>query len=931
MAVPAQIPKLSATNYASWSTDMKFLLLEKNCYDIVTGAEVEPVGESAVAAKKEFLVRKRLALATIYLNISPEYRKIIEALDEPKDVWSTLATNFRPDNRAFHMQLFSDLIACKIETNETINLFSSRIQHIAGQLKSSGKPVDELYLSYQLLRHLPSKFDQVVQGILRWKDSAFVYKNILLELIAEETRLHLRDQDKSGSSASKRELFHVEKARIRCSNCGKPNHLKEDCWFLQSSNRGRVSFSKGRGSRYSSPSPRRKSRGTKSRPTNSSVYRSSSESSDRRNSSRESRDSSPYRSHPNSRKYSSPKRNDSPQRRFRSPERRQGTSQRTGKRKPDTKGNVLSFFLVEANVNYHVKSNTWLFDTAASHHFCKKRELFSNFRPVEDEHMVLAVNGVKFPIEGRGDVKVNFGYIDLVLKDVLFSPKLRKNLISGPKLDKNGFEFSGGNGRVTAWSGNMKMFVAKLKKGLYYVSPSVNQASNVEYSTHSHSKLNLWHHKFAHANLDYIVRTSQLNAVKGMPSLKKSRNFSCDSCKINKHRKVSFHTVEGIRSRRPLDLLYLDVWGPSNTTGLRGERYYLSITDDYSRRMSLYPMFEKSDVFDIFEKHVNRAERSLNLKVKAIRTDNGSEFVNRNFENFCADMGIKHEKTNIYTPQQNGVAERLNRTVIDGARTILYESGLDKSFWPEAILSFVHVWNRLCHHGQTKTPIELYTGSKPSVRHLKKFGSVVFVGIPSQLRQKLDPKARKGIMVGYALGTKGYRVYLPDLEKVIETCNVSFPKSEQNDSDRSGAVMEPENSSYSWTGQSESIEPSDEPDVDLPGTAQSPPSSSVSSDEESDDEEQGDGGATTTSSPAKDTTWRRNVVKRPDGSRNDVYYYDENRKGRLRSLEDVKKHCKKENLKFQPDLFDFRGKNLYVGPVNPQPGASGIQCKKSKS
>ncbi|GFW62946.1 copia protein [Trichonephila clavipes] len=121
------------------------------------------------------------------------------------------------------------------------------------------------------------------------------------------------------------------------------------------------------------------------------------------------------------------------------------------------------------------------------------------------------------------------------------------------------------------------------------------------------------------------------------------------------------------------------------------------------------------------------------------------------------ERGIKHEKTNIYTPQQNGASERLNRTVIDGARTVLSESGLDKSFWPEAVLYFVHVWNRLCHSGQTLTPIELYIGIKPSIRHLRPFGSTLYVGTPRPLRGKLDPKAKKGILVGFALGTRGYR------------------------------------------------------------------------------------------------------------------------------------------------------------------------------
>lgn len=128
--------------------------------------------------------------------------------------------------------------------------------------------------------------------------------------------------------------------------------------------------------------------------------------------------------------------------------------------------------------------------------------------------------------------------------------------------------------------------------------------------------------------------------------------------------------------------------------------------------MFVFPICHKSDVYDVFTRFVYRAERQLGRKVKAIRTDNGGEFISDLITDFCLDRRIKPEKTNTYTPQQNGAAERLNRTVLDGARTVLSKSGLDKSFWPEAILFFVHVWNRLCHSNQTKTPIELYTGQK---------------------------------------------------------------------------------------------------------------------------------------------------------------------------------------------------------------------------
>lgn len=257
---------------------------------------------------------------------------------------------------------------------------------------------------------------------------------------------------------------------------------------------------------------------------------------------------------------------------------------------------------------------------------------------------------------------------------------------------------------------------------------------------------------------------------------------------------------------------------------------------------------------------------------------------------------------------------------MDGSRTILSESGLNKKFWPEAILSFVHVWNRVCHHGQKKTPIELYTGTKPSVRHLRKFGSTVYVGVPKQHRGKLDPKARKGVLVGYALGTKGYRIWLPESEKVIESCDVSFPKTEEG---ISGAVLAPENDYQLGDEQGANDESEcDEIEEPLPTQPSHPTSilksrkSSVeSSDSESEEDE---------NKALEETTWIRKVVPRKLGNRNDIYYYEKN-KDRLRSKNDVEGYCREKNLKYDESLFDFSSKNLYEGEV-PKPSSSHVQC-----
>ncbi|GFW15024.1 retrovirus-related Pol polyprotein from transposon TNT 1-94 [Trichonephila clavipes] len=140
-------------------------------------------------------------------------------------------------------------------------------------------------------------------------------------------------------------------------------------------------------------------------------------------------------------------------------------------------------------------------------------------------------------------------------------------------------------------------------------------------------------------------------------------------------------------------------------------------------------------------------------------------------DNFLTELGIKHEVTNSYTPEMNGVAERFNLTALDGIKTLLKSSEVPHKFWGEALLCFTYAWNRICHKDSNKTPFEKYSGRKPSVLHLKPFGCLAYAGVPKQIRKKFDMRAKMGIMMGYAQRTKGYRIWLIDENKLVETIN----------------------------------------------------------------------------------------------------------------------------------------------------------------
>lgn len=871
MASAITIEKLNATNYVSWSADMKFLLLERNAWDIVNGTEKLPEikeGSSATPKDvKDFKTRENIALSLIYLFIQPEFRKIIEKCSDPVESWKKLHDHFYPDNRAQHMMLFTELSNCKMMSEEKIDMYAARLQRLYDRIVAIDPNFSSKYLIFQLLRYLPSKFDNIVQVLLRLPEAEFTMEKILPEMISEETRITLRELDITDGLPEVNTVVNKlnRKKNITCYSCNQRGHYSSECKEKRRHH------------------PRRRS-----------ISPDLSDASKR-------------------------KRGNKPgvRRHFKRTNYDRDSSSRA-----DYLGKCSSQFLIQANVNESPENQLeWIFDTAATHHFCGNRDLFTNFIPLKGEEMAVAVQNEKFPIEGKGNVKLKFGQRFIRLNDVMYSPKLRRNLLSGPRFDKANATFCGEKGEVKVSDQCGLIFKGILRDGLYYVKPviqsEIKKRVNFESSAANVNDINLWHKRLAHVNTEIIRQTCKSGSVSGLPKFKNT-DFYCESCKLNKFKRVSFKHSNRVKSKRPLELIFADVWGPCKIEGRKGEKYFLSVIDDFSRRVALYPLKQKSQVPEILQRHIIRAERFLGKKVKAIRTDNGREFVNSNFDSFCDKLGIRHEHTNTYTPEQNGVAERYNQTVADGTRTILCESGLDASFWPEAMLYFTYTWNRMCHKNQSKTPFELYGGFKPSIRHLKPFGAIAYIGIPRQNRDKLEAKAKKGVLIGYAFKTKGYRLWIPESDSIVESINVSFNedmfyKSLQQ-AQSSGAVLGTLNwFPYSQTENSDSD--SDEIVEEKVCTERTTDESHESdSDVESTDED-----VEATPTTKRHTTWIRKLVPRPDGSRIDVYYYEKDKSQRLRSIPDVMRYCKENNIHYEPNLFNFKQKYSFEGEVSSSP------------
>ncbi|MFN7881818.1 MAG: DDE-type integrase/transposase/recombinase, partial [bacterium] len=193
-------------------------------------------------------------------------------------------------------------------------------------------------------------------------------------------------------------------------------------------------------------------------------------------------------------------------------------------------------------------------------------------------------------------------------------------------------------------------------------------------------------------------------------------------------------------------------------TTLGGARYNATFLDDYNDLSVVRPVKTKSEVQEVVKEVINMLESQSGEKTQVVRTDRGGEYLNASLKEFYKAKGIIAQTTAPYSPQQNGSAERLNRTLVKKVRAMLLDSGLEKSMWAEAMVTANYVRNRSpLKSSEDKTPWERFFQKKPDVSHMRVFGATAYVQVPQKHRQKLDPTSKKGIFIGYEANSKRER------------------------------------------------------------------------------------------------------------------------------------------------------------------------------
>lgn len=394
-------------------------------------------------------------------------------------------------------------------------------------------------------------------------------------------------------------------------------------------------------------------------------------------------------------------------------------------------------------------SPNWYFDSGATAHMCNNKNNLNNVKSPIKKNITVA-NGESIPVECMGDVmqsvQTKNGTNTILIKNVQYLPNLCANLHSISQIvKKNNTVVFTKNGCTVYDDKNRVIATGSLENDLF----KLNVMTDVALSAMNEKDVNLWHRRLGHMSVQ------NMHFLKNPSSVK----INCVICAEGKHSRASFPAT-GSRASKLLEIVHSDVCGPMSTTSLGGNRFYVSFIDDFSRMVKVYLIKNKSQVYDCFVNYKNLVENQLESKIKILRTDNGGEYCSNKFKQLCEQSGIVHQKSCPYTPQQNGLSERYNRTIVERARCMLFDSNLPRNFWAEAVLTSVKIINSTINTAINKIPQEIWSGKPVDLSSFRIFGCKAMAKIPDSQRKKCDKKSIECIFVGYADDQKGYRLTL---------------------------------------------------------------------------------------------------------------------------------------------------------------------------
>nr|KAJ0211099.1 hypothetical protein LSAT_V11C400217220 [Lactuca sativa] len=431
----------------------------------------------------------------------------------------------------------------------------------------------------------------------------------------------------------------------------------------------------------------------------------------------------------------------------------------------------------------------WWVDSGATSHVCKDLYWFKDFQPIEDGSVVKMGNVATEPIKGIGSVLLTFTSGKcLCLNNVLYVPGIRKNLVSEIVLNNCGYkQVLESDKYILSRHGSFIGFGyicnGMIRLNINYPSSDNSICMASSSTSNNFHKSELWHARLGHIHYKRLKDMSKMSLI---PTFDMQNNEKCKTCMLTKITRQPFKDV--VRESKVLDLIHSDLCDFHATPSLGNKKYVITFIDDASRYCYIYLLHSKDEALDKFKIYKQQVELHKNESIKVLRTDRGGEYYD---PVYFESTGIIHQTTAPYTPQQNGVAERKNRTLKEMVNSMFSYSGLSERFWGEAMLTSCYILNRTPNKRSKNTPYELWCKKVPNLSYLKVWGCRAVIRLTEPKRKTLGERGIDCIFIGYAEHSKAYIFYILESNDFVSVNTVIKSRDAIFDEERFTSIPRP--------------------------------------------------------------------------------------------------------------------------------------------